>query len=153
MELWNNWNRYATLCMIPSLFSSFVVCTVSADLLVLLTWCFCASELLIKNIIKGSDAGRSNWSGFQLPGKLVSSDEHMCALSAGPHNAVRFGFCLLKYILAICVISLTLHASPLWPIRLVGCTTASADGRLLMHSPPSFLLHPRCLCYIPNALF
>ncbi len=141
MELWNNWNRYATLCMIAILvLLSFVVCTVSADLLVLLTWCFCASELLIKNIIKDSDAGRSNWSGFQLPGKLVSSDEHMCALSAGPHNAVRFGFCLLKYILAICVISLTSHASPLWPIRLVGCTRASADGRLLMHSPPSFLL-------------
>lgn len=65
---------------------SFAVCTVSTALLVLLTWCFCASELFTKYIIKDSDAGRSNWSGFLLPGKLVSSDEHMSALSAGPHK-------------------------------------------------------------------
>lgn len=116
MESLNNWNRYVKLFMIPILVPSFVVHAVSTDLLMLLTWCFCASELFTKYVIKDSDAGRSNCSSFQPLGKLVSSDKHMSAHSAGPHNTVRFGFCLLQY-MTVCVIYLTSHVSTLWPVR------------------------------------
>lgn len=37
-------------------------------------------------------------------------------------------------------------------LDLWDAATASADGRLLMHSPPSFGFPPRCLCYTANAL-
>lgn len=121
MESLNNWNRFVKLFMIPILvLLSFVVDAVSTDLLMLLSWCCCASELFTKYVIKDSVAGRSNWSVFFSCPASSCRAINICRLSLLGHTTLwdlDFACCSLCLPQNVCVIYLTSHVSPLWPIR------------------------------------